>query len=477
MASTYTTSLKIQQIGNGEQSGTWGSTTNTNWTLAEQAITGVQSISMSNADYLLSNLNGTLDEARNAVIVVGGSLNATKQVIAPLVNKTYIVSNQTTGTPPNPSITFGGSSGSVITIPNGVTTVVYCDGTNFYSGVTGLVGNQTIAGNLTVTGNETVTGTLGVTGATTLSTLGVTTNATVGGTLTVTGTANLTSNLNVTGNITTNAGTVSAYNFSGNGTGLVGTASALTVGTANYATTAGSAGTANALNIANSYGMVNLAVTGAEYNADGAVSLPSYSFTNAHNSGMYRDTSSGDVRIASGGNECIAFTTSGVTEFPFTAASGTFPVSIGITGSFPVDRGLAIQNSGSSTIPIYFSVSSGAYNPGYISCTTTTTTYGTSSDYRLKENVAPMTGALATVQALNPVTYTWKSNGLSSQGFIAHELQAIVPDAVVGEKDAIDKDGNPQYQNIDTSFLVATLTAAIKELNAKVTALEAQLAK
>ena len=96
----------------------------------------------------------------------------------------------------------------------------------------------------------------------------------------------------------------------------------------------------------------------------------------------------------------------------------------------------------------------------------TATTYSTSSDYRLKENVAQMTGALNKVAQLKPVTYTWKDGG-APQGFIAHELQSIIPEAVVGEKDAIDAEGNPVYQGIDTSFLVATLTAAIQELNAK----------
>jgi hypothetical protein len=74
MASSYSPSLKLELIGNGDQSGTWGTTTNNNLgTLLEQAITGVQSITMSNADYTLTNYNGTSDEARNAVLVVGGT--------------------------------------------------------------------------------------------------------------------------------------------------------------------------------------------------------------------------------------------------------------------------------------------------------------------------------------------------------------------------------------------------------------------
>lgn len=116
---------------------------------------------------------------------------------------------------------------------------------------------------------------------------------------------------------------------------------------------------------------------------------------------------------------------------------------------------------------------------GTISSSGSTTAYNTSSDYRLKENIASMTGALNKVASLNPVTFTWKADGKSTEGFIAHELQAVVPDCVTGEKDAVDEDGNPIYQGIDTSFLVATLTAAIQELKtivdtqaAKITALE-----
>jgi len=101
----------------------------------------------------------------------------------------------------------------------------------------------------------------------------------------------------------------------------------------------------------------------------------------------------------------------------------------------------------------------------------TTVAYNTSSDYRLKENIAPMTGALAKVAQLKPVTYKWKLDGSDGQGFIAHELQEVVPDCVTGAKDALDKNGRPDYQGIDTSFLVATLTAAIQEQQALITTL------
>jgi hypothetical protein len=113
---------------------------------------------------------------------------------------------------------------------------------------------------------------------------------------------------------------------------------------------------------------------------------------------------------------------------------------------------------------------------GSISTSGSATTYSTSSDYRLKHDIAPMQNALATVAQLKPVTYKWNADDSESQGFIAHELQAVVPDCVTGEKDAVDENGNPVYQGIDTSFLVATLTAAIQELNAKVEAQAAEIA-
>jgi hypothetical protein len=130
---------------------------------------------------------------------------------------------------------------------------------------------------------------------------------------------------------------------------------------------------------------------------------------------------------------------------------------------------------------------------------TSAVTYGTSSDYRLKKNILPMVGALEKVLALKPCTYTWKNCDIDSQGFIAHELAEVCPDAVQGEKDALeeeeyevtpavkDEEGGtvtgavmgtrtaPKYQSIDTSFLVATLTAAIQEQQTLITALTARI--
>jgi hypothetical protein len=115
-------------------------------------------------------------------------------------------------------------------------------------------------------------------------------------------------------------------------------------------------------------------------------------------------------------------------------------------------------------------------NVGSVAVSSTATSYNTSSDYRLKNSVSPMTGALAKVAALKPCTYKWNADNSDSEGFIAHELAEVMPHAVTGEKDAVDANGNPVYQGIDTSFLIATLTAAIQEQQAMIDELKAKVA-
>jgi hypothetical protein len=149
MASTYSPSLKLTLMGDGDQSGLWGQTTNTNLgTLVEQAITGVVSITMSDANYTLTSFNGITDEARNAVLVVTGTNNAVRDLIPPVAEKLYTVVNNTTG---GYAIRVIGASGTGVNIPNGATCLVYCDGTNFINGLSGSSGNFSVAGALSVT--------------------------------------------------------------------------------------------------------------------------------------------------------------------------------------------------------------------------------------------------------------------------------------------------------------------------------------
>ena len=126
--STYSPTLRIELIGAGQQDGTWGETTNSNLgTIIETAITGVQPIVFADANYTLTAFNGLPDEARNAVLVLGGVNTATRQLIAPSVEKTYIIRNET-----GAGVTIKTSAGSGITIPTGSTQSVFCDGTDFF---------------------------------------------------------------------------------------------------------------------------------------------------------------------------------------------------------------------------------------------------------------------------------------------------------------------------------------------------------
>ena len=168
-------------------------------------------------------------------------------------------------------------------------------------------------------------------------------------------------------------------------------------------------------------------------------------------------TSTGSVveraRIDSSGNLLVG-TTSASGKITVVAASST---DYSISSVVPNNNGYHvrfIQNTGGEV--------------GSIKSTGSTTSYLTNSDYRLKEAIAPMTGALAKVALLKPCTYKWKVDGSDGQGFIAHELAEVEAGCVTGEKDAVDAEGNPQYQGIDTSFLIATLSAAIQELHALV---------
>ena len=116
-------------------------------------------------------------------------------------------------------------------------------------------------------------------------------------------------------------------------------------------------------------------------------------------------------------------------------------------------------------------------NVGSISTGGTATSFNTSSDYRLKHDVEPMTTGLATVSALKPVTYKWNADNSDGEGFIAHELQAVIPHAVTGEKDAVNEDGTIKSQGVDYSKIVVHLVAACQEQQKLIVDLQERLAK
>jgi hypothetical protein len=212
-------------------------------------------------------------------------------------------------------------------------------------------------------------------------------------------------------------------------------------------------------------------------------------FRRAADNNQYTEISTG------GGESSINFVNSGSATYQsliFNSQNSGSPVErmridgsgnvlVGTTSTGPVNANAITIEPANSRIRIaHASTSNGTpyiqfdYNGGAIGsvtqATTATVAYNTSSDYRLKENITPMTGALAKVAQLKPVTYSWKVDGSDGQGFIAHELQEIAPYAVTGEKDG------EQMQGVDYGKITPLLTAALQEALAKIESLEARLA-
>jgi hypothetical protein len=175
--------------------------------------------------------------------------------------------------------------------------------------------------------------------------------------------------------------------------------------------------------------------------------------------------------------ESARFTPSGQLVFGSTAeytdgTIGTPSLQINsISGSYVGT--VAIANVATAVSQIAFRNPNGLV--GSISTSGSATLFNTSSDYRLKEDVQPLFGASDRVLALNPVNFAWKVDGNRIDGFLAHEAQAVVPDAVMGQKDEVNADGEAVYQSIDHSKMVPLLTAALQEALTKIADLEARL--
>ena len=139
------------------------------------------------------------------------------------------------------------------------------------------------------------------------------------------------------------------------------------------------------------------------------------------------------------------------------------------------ERCLIMKRSSGNGEVVNF-IRGGTTNPvGTISITTTATAYNTSSDYRLKENVVTDWDATARLKQLKPSRFNFKTDKDNTvDGFLAHEVSSIVPEAISGEKDAVDKDGNPEYQGIDQSKLVPLMVKTIQELEARIATLESK---
>jgi hypothetical protein len=200
----------------------------------------------------------------------------------------------------------------------------------------------------------------------------------------------------------------------------------------------------------------------------------------------------GALRATSGSNSAFLFTQHN------NSASGTERMRIDGTGRLFVNTSGAEPSSSQAGVRIsgidgenFFKSATtqtsgydqllfinGNGNVGSISTSGSATSYNTTSDYRLKENVVTDYDATTRLKQLKPSRFNFKADkDTTVDGFLAHEVSSIVPEAVTGTKDGVDTDGNPVYQGIDQSKLVPLLTKALQESIARADALEARIKK
>ena len=216
--------------------------------------------------------------------------------------------------------------------------------------------------------------------------------------------------------------------------------------------------------------------------SDGSVGTPGLRFSSDTNTGLYRSEADtiafstagtyrmligGSLNTDNGGPSLLWKTTSNPISNNVSGIQFTNTGRINI-GNFANCLVLNRHSTEGSVVGIRYNTS----NVGSITVTASATSYNTSSDYRLKENVVALTGAKARLNDLDVKRFNFTATPSTTvDGFLAHEVAAVVPEAITGTKDEEDSDGNPVYQGIDQSKLVPLLTAALQEAFAEIAAL------
>tara|TARA_R100001086_G_scaffold249550_1_gene189669 strand:+ start:410 stop:2203 length:1794 start_codon:yes stop_codon:yes gene_type:complete len=593
MASTFVNDLRLEEIGDGEQSTTWGQTTNTNLELIAEAFSfGTEAITTNANTHTTTIADGSTDPGRSIFLKYTGTLDSECTItIGPnTVSKLWFIENATSG---SQNIAISQGSGANVTIANGQTKVVYSDGAGSGAAIVDALQDLSIPDlfiddDLTVTDDLTVGDDvllnsdgaiikLGADADVTLThvadtgvTLASGTNAT---TLQVDSTAD---NVNAAPKLILNrarsgntqdgdiggqiefkikndaSGTPEQIDFAKIFTTAVDFTDATEDGKLTLQTiTAGAAvnsmeitGTATTLNTitddANAGPILNLkrtrgSGTAADNDLGGQIDflmndaggnettisrvkskLTTAADGNEHgllSLGAVLDGTITDIMEISGQGSAICvvpaidsdittgieFGVNGTTESTskneilgpdvnrMWKAVNTQRVRIGNVANTEGSaahlemmisgNGIIINNALSGMNAIVFRTSGNGTDAGAITCSGSSTNYGDTSDYRVKENIVNLTGAINRVKALQTYRFNFiNDTSKTVDGFLAHEVASVVPEAVTGEKDAVDGNGNIQAQSVDRSKLVPVLTAALQEAIAKIEALETRVA-
>jgi hypothetical protein len=484
--STYTPSLGLEEITPGTQAGLWGNTTNNNLALIDQAITGVQPIDFTGSSGVVTTLDlidGSISAtARSAVLNITGTATGSNTVVVPNKQKTYLVRNNT-----GQNVVFRTASPTATyTVEAGNSILIFCDGNNnVFTGIAApSVGTLSVSAG--GTGATTFTAGFvkspGGTGALTSSSA-VALASDVSGTLPVanggTGAGSFTSGSLLIGNGTSNFGTLV-----GGGVGQVATwnGSTWTAATPAAGAVTSVSGSGN-ISVSPTTGAAVVSITSA----------PTFNTVYYGNTSNYISQSSNELVFITGGVQVNKFTSSGFGTTGGIAVAGRASIGGGSAGSnFNLDL---LGQSGQSAMFVTTGGSSGngiainAVNTnscilfqnngvfaGSITSSGSTTSYNTTSDRRLKSNIVDLIDSGSIIDALQPRTFTWNTTKESAKGFIADELQQVIPQSVQGQPNEVDADGNPKYQTVDASTpeMIALMVAELQSLRKRVAELEAK---
>jgi len=208
-------------------------------------------------------------------------------------------------------------------------------------------------------------------------------------------------------------------------------------------------------------------VTG-EINPSGGIC---YIGTRSNHPVTFLTNASGRMTIDSSGRVGIGTSTTNNPD----VGDGGLQIRPNHSGGAPDVHFTRASSSGTSNVVGFVN---GNVGVGSIAYNGSATAFNTSSDYRLKENINAISDGITRLKTLKPSRFNFihdETNTLCD-GFIAHEVSSIVPEAITGEKDAVDSDNNPVYQGIDQSKLVPLLTAALQEAITKIETLETKVA-